>query len=99
LDLVNAERQLRLLGQPDGEELADRISVFRAKLQQHSGVVAAFDPQKVNALHRLERLLKPEAVRRESGETHFDALARLYGWHTTDELERMLHFLESGEPG
>ena len=74
------------------------ISVFRAKLKKQLGVVPAFDRQKFNAFHRLEKLLKPEAVRRESGETLFETLVRLYGWHTNDELERTLHSLESGEP-
>ena len=93
------KKQLRLLGQPDGERFADRISVFRAELQKHSGVVAAIDQQKVKALHRLAKLLKPEAVQRESGETLFDAVARLYGWHTNDELEQMLHSLQGRKPG
>jgi hypothetical protein len=99
LDLLNSERQLWSLGEAGALELADRISVFRAKLQSDLGVVSAFDEQKVQALHRLARMLKPGAVRREAGETPFDALARLYGWQTNDELERRLHSLESGEPG
>jgi hypothetical protein len=99
LDFVNAEKQLRLFGKRATEELADRITVFRTKLQKRAGVVVTIDQQKVNTLQRLEKLLKLEAVQRESGETHFDAVARLYGWQTTDQLDRMLHTLESRKRG
>jgi hypothetical protein len=98
-DLANVEKQLRLLREPDAEELADRISIFRTRLAKHAGVRVAIDHQKVHTLRRLAKLLMPNAVQREEGESQNDAVARLYGWQTNEELERMLHFLESGEPG
>ena len=98
-DLASVERQLRLLKEPDAEELAGHISIFRTKLQKRVGVYVAIDQQKVRTLRRLAKLLQPKAVWREEGESQYDAVARLYAWKTTDELERMLNVLENGEPG
>jgi len=98
-DLASVERQLRRLAEPDATELAERIGVFRNELQKRVGVFPLIDQRKILTLRRLAKLLKPEAVRRKPGESQYDAVARLYGWQTNEELERMLHFVESGEPG
>jgi len=98
-DLASIERQLRRLAEPDATELAEGIGVYRNELQKRVGVSPPIDQRKILTLSQLAKLLKPKAVRREPGESHYDAVARLYGWQTNEELERMLHFLESREPG
>jgi hypothetical protein len=46
MDLLNSEKQRRILGESDSLELAHCISLFRVKLQRDSGMVAALIQQK-----------------------------------------------------
>jgi hypothetical protein len=94
-ELLNCERHLRMFSDQSSSALAHRVSIYREKLQSDLGLVTVICDQKFELLQRLSKVLEPDAVRRGRGETRFDAVARIYGWQTFDELERLLGSLEN----